>query len=268
MISTMYPQKSSIHDSSNEHAFIKTTKEGHSDNWDVLSDSNSDQDSAVTNEIVIDAIHRCKSLPTFSVRNTDSSPHKEDDNDDGDEFSDIDSSFGVQSLQTEEIPSMASLSSKEASDDWSMISSTHQSGNLKKIPSFKDMLLKNSVGGDATNKQHQARIELQEKLKNAAGLGRKTITPTFIVSNDKVYPNRLKRCGFSTGDLQSASAAYPAEIRQSSSQETTKSMIPEEEEILGETDAQEFYHQKSMGKSSHIKGLKLRPDEAKEKNIV
>jgi hypothetical protein len=57
----------------------------------------------------------------------------------------------------------------------------------------------------------------------------------------------IKRCSRSTGDLQA---------------------LAEEEEVLGETDAMEYYSRKSMGASGRVNGLKERPDEAKRKEII
>ena len=42
-------------------------------------------------------------------------------------------------------------------------------------------------------------------------------------------------------------------------------MIHEDEEILGETDAGDYYYRKSKGAQGRTNGLKLRPDEAKRK---
>jgi len=209
-------------------------EEENSQNWEVLSDS--EKDVPTTEQVVrlveIDALHRCVSSPNLSMRNV---LHT-------DEFSDVDSYLDVRSLQTEG-------TKKGSSDDWSMISST--TGTFKKSPSFKDMLLMN-----ADSKQDQARKELQEKLRQNV-VERKTITPTFVVS--KVHTSRLKRCGFSTGDLQDAH--YTLDKRELPTQEST---IPEEE-VVGDSDAMEFYSQKAMGSTSRAKGLKLRPDEAKRK---
>jgi hypothetical protein len=237
MISAACHDRSKSHGSAaDEHSY---NEDGNSDNWEVLSDSDSGKDSPIaSNEVIIDVLHRCKSTPNIPTY------------EETDEFSDIDSYLDVRSLQTEE--QSVHVSPKGSSDDWSMISST--TGNLKKIPSFKDMLLKN--GGDI--KQDQARLDLQEKLKKTV-VERKTITPSFVVSNDK-HSSRLKRCGFSTGDLQS-STLYPTDVRQGPA-----SIIPEEE-VWGDTDAMEFYNQKALGSSSRFKGLKLRPDEAKRKEF-
>lgn len=250
IISTTCHEKSTCHSLAEANAY---TDEVHSDNnWEVLSDSDSGNDSPITHvpnvSLDFDALHRCKSSPNFSMQRIKS--QKETD-----EFSDIDSYLDVRSLKTEGSQSVP-VSSKSLSDDWSMISSSK--GTLKKIPSFKDMLLKNS-----DSKQDQARIDLQEKLRQNV-VDRKTITPTFVVSNVKVHPNGLRRCGFSTGDLQSS--LHPTEKTLATTQGST-SVIPEEEEVWGDTDAMEFYHQKAMGSSSRSKSLKLRPDEAKRKEF-
>jgi hypothetical protein len=42
----------------------------------------------------------------------------------------------------------------------------------------------------------------------------------------------------------------------------------ESEEILGASDAMEFYHQKAAGAMNRSHGLKLRPDELKRKELI
>jgi len=37
--------------------------------------------------------------------------------------------------------------------------------------------------------------------------------------------------------------------------------------VLGDTDAMDFYHRKAKGSMSRSNGLKIRPDEAKRKEI-
>merc|ERR1740124_1270501 len=41
-----------------------------------------------------------------------------------------------------------------------------------------------------------------------------------------------------------------------------------EEEVLGETDALEYYNRKKSGRVGRSKGLRLRPDEAKRKDCI
>jgi hypothetical protein len=205
------------------------------DSWEVLSDcEEGHNEKHVT--LDIDGLHRCVSTPNFSSRNVLLK--------DTDDFSDLDSTFDVQSLNTEGMRSAQVLPTASA-DDWSMVSNT---GNFKKIPSFKDMLLMN-----ADNKQDQARKDLQDKLQQNL-MERKIITPTFVVSQVAT----LKRCSFSTGDLQDPFRMNKGELTH------VGTAIPEDE-VLGESDAMEFYHRKALGSSSRVKGLKLRPDEAKRK---
>lgn len=68
--------------------------------------------------------------------------------------------------------------------------------------------------------------------------------------NPKIVVQPIKRCTKSTGDLQALAS------------------IHEEEEILGETDATDFYYRKAKGEAGRKNGLKLRPDEAKRRDMI
>ena len=46
------------------------------------------------------------------------------------------------------------------------------------------------------------------------------------------------------------------------------SLVHEDEEVLGETDAEEYYGRKSAGAQGRRNGLKTRPDEAKRLQIT
>jgi len=65
-----------------------------------------------------------------------------------------------------------------------------------------------------------------------------------------VPPKTMRRCSRSTGDLQALIE------------------VEEEGEVLGESDAMEFYHRKALGVKGRTNGQKLRPDEAKRKEIT
>jgi hypothetical protein len=58
----------------------------------------------------------------------------------------------------------------------------------------------------------------------------------------------IRRCSKSTGDLLS--------------------LIHEEEEVMGVTDAMDYYHRKNSGVKNRASGLKKRPDEVKRKEII
>jgi hypothetical protein len=63
-----------------------------------------------------------------------------------------------------------------------------------------------------------------------------------------VVVQSMTRCIKSTGDLQSLSLC--------------------DSEIVGETDAMDYYHRKALGAKGRVAGLRLRPDEAKRKEFT
>lgn len=67
------------------------------------------------------------------------------------------------------------------------------------------------------------------------------IKPKFVVAP-------IRRCTKSTGDLQS--------------------LAPFSDEVLGEQDAEEYYAQKSAGHRGRQNGQKIRPDEAKRREMI
>lgn len=103
------------------------------------------------------------------------------------------------------------------------------SRTVKRIPSFRDaVLLKTS------NEQTQA-------PSSAGGQAcPKKVKPKIVVTP-------IKRCARSTGDLRS---------------------LVIHEEVLGESDAMDYYHRKAQGASGRVNSLKLRPDEAKRKQFT
>jgi hypothetical protein len=64
----------------------------------------------------------------------------------------------------------------------------------------------------------------------------------------KYIVSSIKRCTKSTGDLRSLAEA--------------------EVDVLGDTDAMDYYHRKALGAKGRVNGLRLRPDEAKRKEIT
>ena len=72
-------------------------------------------------------------------------------------------------------------------------------------------------------------------------LKRNKIKPKFVVAP-------IRRCTKSTGDLQFLAIMT--------------------DEVIGEQDAMEFYAQKSAGRKGRQNGQKIRPDEAKRREII
>lgn len=106
------------------------------------------------------------------------------------------------------------------------------STTYKRIPSFRDAILSRT---ETSTEQKEPGIESFASRP-------KKIKPKIVVTP-------IKRCAKSTGDLQSL-------------------VIHEEKEVLGESDAMEYYHRKAHGASGRVNTLKLRPDEAKRKQFT
>lgn len=106
--------------------------------------------------------------------------------------------------------------------------------------SFRDAILaSNSNGNQTPDAKPSSRVP-----PTVPTAGRKKIRPRFVVTP-------IRRSVKSTGDLQSL-------------------VIQEEDEedVLGDTDAMEFYHRKAQGVKGRANGMKLRPDEAKRKQMT
>lgn len=107
------------------------------------------------------------------------------------------------------------------------------SETIKRVPSFRDAILVQNESKEANEEEAPKEITPIKKSQ-------KKIKPRIVV-------RPIKRCAKSTGDLKS---------------------LAEEEEILGETDADEYYNRKAAGYSGRKNGQKERPDEAKRRNII
>jgi hypothetical protein len=122
---------------------------------------------------------------------------------------------------------------------------------ITKKPSFKDAILLNlqETAKEQLEMEGGASSRLQEKRR---------VKPKFIVK-------KITRCSHSTGDLTSLSTIRDGVEEVYSSGCPALSTV---HDILGATDAQDFYEQKRHGEESRRKGLKLRPDEAKRKEFA
>jgi len=121
-------------------------------------------------------------------------------------------------------------------DDFSMLSGPGSVVSMASGFSFRDAIL-SPPAKEARNDEPKPSTEQARTRRH-----QQRIKPKFVVAP-------IKRCAKSTGDLQSL-------------------VIQEEDEILGDTDAMDFYHRKAKGFQGRQNGLKLRPDEAKRKAIT
>merc|ERR1712232_1088642 len=92
----------------------------------------------------------------------------------------------------------------------------------------------------------------------------KRCKPRLVV---KPVAKMTKRNSKSTGDLNSLLHSY-ATIHEDEDFGGGVAAVQEDEEIMGDTDAQDFYAQKSKGGSSRANSKKIRPDEAKRLDII
>ena len=124
---------------------------------------------------------------------------------------------------------------KEDASSFAMLSGPR---SVISVSSFRDAILSQPATTDSSTEEKP-----KESSRTATQQQRLRVKPKFVVKP-------ISRCAKSTGDLQFLA------------------MIHEDEEVLGETDAMEFYHRKAQGAKSRSNGMKLRPDEAKRKEIT
>lgn len=110
--------------------------------------------------------------------------------------------------------------------------------------SFRDAILAQSDHGsrqpDVHDAQDMANIAARSQQQSAVKPATRKVKPNFVV-----VP--IKRCAKSTGDLLSLARDHDHE----------------DEDVMGDTDAHEFYSRKAHGSRTYGQGLKTRPDEAK-----
>lgn len=195
-------------------------------------------------------IHRCESTPVFSSYSTIDNFQPSDE-----EFSyvlDCDSSVDAQSL----------MSSNHDTILLSQKSTSTTANTMRKVPSFKDI-----VAANAQKLEEEDRIaklkqkELEQKRREDAVQRRKQMRPRLIVSP-------ITRCAHSTGDLRSLIIHEEEEGHSGGGGGGASAVIHEENEILGESDAIEYYNRKSHGSKGRVNGKKIRPDEAKRKEMI
>lgn len=113
------------------------------------------------------------------------------------------------------------------------------SSKIKKTMSWRDMVLSQV---DELAKEVQVITPLQQQQQQQPKLKMK-VKPKYVVTP-------IRRCTMSTPNLRSLAEEE------------------DEDEVLGDTDAMEYYNRKSKGYTGHKNGMKLRPDEAKRRDIT
>jgi hypothetical protein len=126
----------------------------------------------------------------------------------------------------------------DASGSFAMVSGPGSVMSMASNFSFRDAILSPGAAASGSTEDEQA-AGAALKIRQA----RPRVKPRFVVKKP------MKRCIKSTGDLKSL-------------------VIQEDEEVMGSSDAMEFYHRKALGVQTRKNGLKLRPDEAKRKQMI
>mmetsp|Transcript_36177 Transcript_36177/g.53983 ORF Transcript_36177/g.53983 Transcript_36177/m.53983 type:complete len:238 (-) Transcript_36177:96-809(-) len=113
-----------------------------------------------------------------------------------------------------------------------------KSSLVTNVPSFADMVrsLQSEVKPAASPAPTSVKSTTQSTSKKPRQRARYVVTP-------------IRRCSKSTGDLKSLASSFP------------------DDDHNAGMDEMDYYHRKSQGAVSRKNGLKLRPDEAKRKNI-
>lgn len=187
------------------------------------------QTSAKSVTINPKALHRCMSTPEFS--------HIPDDDDSY--VMDCTSSIDAFSL-----------------DDTVLL--TQKPAGMKKVPSFKDIIMLNAKEKEMEEEKNRIAIEQQQQQMREEALKRRKN------SKPKIVIKPIQRCAKSTGDLRSF--VIHEEDEYGGGGGGGGGLM--EEEVLGDTDAMEFYNRKSKGSQSRSNGRKIRPDEAKRLEIT
>jgi len=189
-------------------------------------------------------LHRCLSTPVFTDTSQDASE---------------DSSY-IMDCSSSSV-SARSILTDMPQNDTVLLSKVESQNTMKKVPSFKDIILLKAKEQEKEEMNKRIQVKLREEKSRQDMLKRKkAMKPKLVLSP-------ITRCSKSTGDLRSLVCIN--EDEDICDFNGCKSTINEDEEqILGETDAMEFYHQKSRGRSNRSNGMKIRPDEAKRKKMI
>lgn len=131
--------------------------------------------------------------------------------------------------------------------------------SIRRVPSFKDIIMLNA---QAREEEEKKKMELlqnhQNKVREEAMKKRKSGRPMLVVST-------INRCTKSTGNLRSL-VIY--EDPEEDGVGGGGGGIIHEDDVLGDSDAIEFYNRKNKGSLNRQNGSKIRPDEAKRKNMI
>lgn len=144
------------------------------------------------------------------------------------------------------------------SSDRSSVAVGDKAVKVRRVPSFKDAILLNAQEKEREDREQKAQ---QERARVDSLKQRRTAfaKPKFVVKE-------IKRCTRSTPDLSTCLSKVTED--QATFGGGGGFSITEEDDILGDTDASDYYARKSHGSAAHKNGMRLRPDEAKRKQFT
>lgn len=203
----------------------------------------------------------------------------------------------------EESATLVSTPSMGTSTSWTMASPPRVPSagvwGMKKSPSFKDMLAKNIGGGDSAGVFGKDKAITEARLRDSHRRHhlRVRTKPKLVITVDPAGRKTMKHA-HSTGDLNKMLTAveegHESSLGQGGRNRRTmrkqlSAMMEEDEmegdfvigrgsgggtdgggrvEVMGDTDAMDYYHRKEQGSRSTSNKKKERPDEAKRREII
>lgn len=254
-------------------AAVDSTESEVDNDWNFIDDP--DDDEALAEEKIKAAskgvrfnpkiLHRCASTPDFGNYDDEPSPFAGDSSEENANANANPSPQDASADQTA-APEPVVLAPAPAAAP-----STSVWGGGARRPSFRDMILlnaeKTAAEAEAAEKHRAETAALlkkeREEHRRARGLRtRLVVTP-------------IKRCAKSTGNLRALD-----HIQEHHDDEEDYygggggggggfggPIVENDHGVLGDTDAQDFYHRKNKGVQNRVAGEKIRPDELKRKEI-
>jgi len=240
--------------------------------WEFVSEASSQGSSedAVVSNSNPQFFHKSTSSPALSIYEHYSSNVSEEKKsmEDDDESSFDHCSCSVMSIEAHSVRT-------ESSSSHVLVSHTTPEKPLtRRVPSFRDAILLNA---QEAKKEEATAAQLREQAKrllwNEALAKRKASKPRLLVV--KTPPKISRRNSKSTGDLNCLMHSNATIYEDHEDHEDDMCGgggggfdTVQEHDVMGDTDATDFYAQKSKGGSSRMNSKKLRPDEAKRLDII
>ena len=239
-------------DSSNDASPPNLTTDN--DEWEFVSeDSSSSHDDGRIESLSVNhkILHHSASTPDL---NQYESYHPKEEEEDEASFDHCSMGVDAQSVVSESSHVLVSHTEKPLT---------------RRVPSFKDAILLNAQETKREETDAAKRREHAQRMLRKEALAKRS-KPRLVVK--PVVAKMTQRNSKSTGDLNSLLHSY-ATIHEHDDEcygggGGGFAAVQEDEEIMGDTDAQDFYAQKSKGGNSRANSKKIRPDEAKRLDII